>query len=134
MAVIFVNIILGILQEPEDDSNKPINHSPASLKNAQGADEGFNTFMIVMITVFFVFGLIYMSWIWLLSFRLTKYFGLTRSNLAKNPNQPKYISMYQNDIRVIQGNTGRRGRTRQLQFGMTPDGSFERRPGAPRGI
>ena len=130
----FVYIIYSTINESNEinDPSQPISHSVASIKNSSGGEQGFTVFMVVMMSIFFIFMLIYMSWIWIISFRLAKYFGRSKKKL--NSTDIKYVDMFSNDIRVIQGNTRPSGRVRRLQYGMTPDGSFERRPGAPRGI
>ena len=129
----FIQIFASSIKKQEEiDPNKPINHSVASIKNQNGGEEGFEVFMLVMVSIFFIFMLIFMGWIWIISFRLSKYFDGNKKNT--NSTEIKYVDMFQNDIRVIQGNTRPSGRVRRLQYGMTPDGSFQRIPGAPRGI
>jgi hypothetical protein len=136
MVVLFGQIFYSSLQKDEEefDPSKPINHSSASLKNEKGGEKGFEVFLVAMLSIFSIFTFIFMGWLWLISFRLTKYFGKFKRRSKFNSDDIKFIDMYQNDIRVIRGNTNQNRRVRRLQFGMTPDGSFERMPGAPRGI
>ena len=134
--IIFGQIFYSSIKsdDKEFDPSQPINHSTASIKNRQGGEEGFEVFMIVMLSIFCIFILIFMGWLWLISFRLAKHFGKFRRKSNFYSDDVKFIDMYQNDIRVIQGTTNGGRRVRRLRFGMTPDGSFERMPGAPRGI
>ena len=131
--MLFGQIFYSTAVPKETDPNARINNTPASLKNQQGGDQGFNIFMYVMIAIFFALMMIFLMWIWLISFRLTKYFGKSRFK-GNSSDGGKFVNMYQNDIRVIQGNIRPHGRVRRMNFGNTPDGSFERRAGAPRGI
>lgn len=133
VVAIFVQVFISSLEEKQRDLNDAINYSTASLKNEQGADAGFKIFMVVMIAIFCCVALLFVLWVWVISFRLARHFGrfMVRS-LQRGPNE--FVQMYGNDIRVIRDIRDPRSKARRLRYGFTPDGSLARIPNAPRGI